>query len=288
MQSTIPEVKQLKAITGYDPYKATKITNKNLSKEEKKQHYNMMINRLALSMNDFPGNKVLNITLMNACIANPENWNCSSSNIDKALSLDGSNGALLSKIASVNAQKGDRDAALNFLEKSANAPLFNDYRQEIITLFINALKPSGLSLTDISISAIGFEAALWYGDISIETNLCLSDPLPEEIIQTCLAYGKRLELDGSNLVFNSVGLWIQKSAYKQLADATSIQNIDGKIKQLREMYRSMRVPQQLFHDENFVNDWLTTITNYNESDFIKRMNKEAEQLMADPDYTPCP
>ncbi len=265
-------------ITEYDPDKAARITNQKLGKEEQKQRYNNRINRLAASMANFPDSKLLNITLMNACIMNPENLNCSSNHIDKVLLLDGSNGALLSKIAALNAEKGDRDTAIDFLEKSANAPLFNDYRQERISLFINALKPSGLPLSDILVSAIGFEAAIWIGDLSVANNLCLSTPLQEDLVHTCIAYGKRLELDGSIMVLNSVGLQIQKLAYKQLADATSLEEIDYKRKLYEQILQDLINTEQLIHDENFISDWLTTIINYNEIESIRLMKKEAERL----------
>ncbi len=287
LHSRTPEVKQLLTITEYNPDKETRMSLGKLSKEERKQHDNKRINKLALSMADFPGNKLLNITLMNACIANPENENCSSANIDKALALDGNNGVLLSKIAALFYKKGDKDKAIYFLQNSANVPLFNDYRKERIRLFINALKPIGWTMNDVTVAAIGMEAAIGIGDLSITYDLCLSGHL-EDIIQTCIAYGKRLELDASIIVLNSIGLKIQKVAFKHIANSTSEEETDRKIEKLRQSLEDIIFTEQLFHDDNFVNDWITTITNYNEIESFRRMKKEAERLMADPDYTPCP
>ncbi len=285
LHSRTPEVKQFLTITEYNPDIETRMSLGKLSKEEQKQRDNKRINKLALSMADFPNNKLLNFTLMNACVVNPENLNCSSTNIDKALALDGNNGALLSEIAAFYYKKGDQDTAINFLEKSAHAPLFNDYRKDSLTLIVNALKPMGWPLMDITFVAVGLGPAM---NFSIGPSLCLSDPFPEDIIQTCIAYGKRLESDGSTFIHNSIGLSIQKKIYKHFADITSVEEVDRKKKIYDQTIKDMIFIDQFFHDENFANDWLTTIKNYNEADAFKRMHKEAERLMADPDYTPCP
>ncbi|MCP4412194.1 MAG: hypothetical protein GY808_06460 [Gammaproteobacteria bacterium] len=285
LHSKTPEVKQLLTITEYNPDKETRMSLGKLSKEDRKQRDNKRINKLALSMADFPNNKLLNFTLMNACVVNPENLNCSSTNIDKALALDGNNGALLSEIAAFYYKKGDQDTAISFLENSAHAPFFNDYRKEQLTLFVNALKPMGLPLMDITSVAVGLDPPM---NLSIGPSLCLSDPFPEDIIQTCIAYGKRLESDGNTLIHNSIGLQIQKKIYKHFADITSLEEVDRKKKIYDQTIKDMIFIDQFFHDENFANDWLTTIINYNEAEAFKRMNIEAERLMADPDYTPCP
>jgi len=279
---------QLLALTDYNPDKQRRISVGKLSKEEIKQRDDNRINKLSLLIPDFPDNKLLNLTLMNACIANPDNLNCSSSHIDNALRLDGNNGALLGKIAALFNKKGDKDTAISYLENSANAPFFNDYRKDRILLFINALKPTGWSLQDIVIHAMGFEATMWIGDLSIVNDICLSDSLTENIIQTCLAYGKRLESDGNTLLLNYVGLNIQKKIYKNIADKSLLEDLDKKKIALNQLVKEIAYTEQFFHDESFVNDWLSMITNYDELDSFKHMKEEADRLMAEPDYTPCP
>jgi len=288
LQSTTPEVKLLLAITGFDPDKQTGISGETLSNEDRKQRDDNRINKLALSMADFPDNKLLSLTLMNACIANPDNLNCSSSYIDNALRFDGDNGALLNKIAAYYNKKGDKEAAISFLESSANAPFFNNYRKERILLFINALKPTGWSLEDIVVAALGFESAIWIGDLSIVTGICLSESLTDNVIQTCLAYGKRLESDGDTLLYNYIGLNIQKKIYKHFADNFSLEEVARKKKALDQFAKDIAFTEQFFPDENFVNDWITSITNFNEKDTFRHMKEEADRLIADPDYTPCP
>ncbi len=285
LHSKTPDVKQLLTIIEYDPDKEARIRNKALSKEERKHRDNTRINKLALSMADFTDNKLLNFIVIQACVVNPENLNCSSSYIDKALALDGNNGALLSEIAAFYYKKGDQDTAIDFLGNSANASFFNDYRKERLLLFVIALKPMGWSLYDIISIAVGLVPPM---NLSIGPSLCLSDPFPEDIIQTCIAYGKRLETDGNTLIHNVIGLQIQKKIYKHFADITSLEEVDRKKKIYDQTIKDMIFIDQFFHDENFANDWLTTILNYNEAEAFKRMNIEAERLMADPDYTPCP
>jgi len=282
------EVVILLAITEYDPRIQDRTPGKQPSEEEIKQHNNTSINKLASLMTDFPDSKLLNISLMNACIANPENSNCSSANIDDAVKLDGNNGALLSKIAALYDKKSDSAAAYNFLESAANAPLFNDYRNERILQFINALRPSGLTLHDIVFAAIGLDASISTGELSNISAMCRSDFLTKKNIQTCLAYGKRLESDGNNLLLNYVGLNIQKMIFKAIDNKSSLAGVDKKRKALDQIRNEITFSEQFFYDENFINDWLTTISNYNEKDSLRYMKEEADRLMADPDYHPCP
>ena len=281
-----PEAIQMLAITGFQQTTVDTETEKPTYEQLMKTR----LARLEAVMNDNPDNKLVSYHLVDTCAAMPKHPSCSAQMLNRAIALDGSNGALWANIAAINLSSHQAKAALGALELSATAPEFNDYRPERLTLFVNVLALSGLHQGLNLIAAIGFDAAIPVNGTSYLFSFCNQSSVErDDITQVCLKFGERLARDANNYMLSKTGLEIQKKIYLQLKDELALSKITKQIKILnKEMSEAYFDDSLLFNNQGFSDYWLLAMQNYNELDANKLVKKEADRITSDPDYEPCP
>lgn len=281
------EVRKMSAITGFLG-NIEKMRSGNLDTEELSR---IQIDKLRQLTKKYPSDKLINYHFLNACAANIDNVNCSEDNLKRAIKVDNSNGFIWGIIANIYLSKSNIEKAIDALERSASAPLFEDFRSQRISLFTNALRQSGILKIQALMTAIGFDAAIALNGITEIIQFCNQNDgkTREDIAQVCLNYGKRLERDGGTMLSHGIGLSLQKIVHKLLNDDVSLNKVEIKRNNFNKALSEVYTDPDLFtYDESFQDYWLLTMQNYNELETMRILKKEATRLTSDPNYTPCP
>jgi len=283
------EAEQMLAIIGPE----IGVLDSTLSHEARKklinEQTNKRINELNIVHAEYPDNKLINYHLLDSCSSMPANDKCSMNTINRAVELDGENGALWEKIASIYISLGDTEAAIYALEQVALAPTYDNFRVEIISFFYNTIIQSGQFQNEALIMANGYVAALPNYGLQKVHEFC-SEEIKRRpgISYTCLDYGKRLEERGGSFFTTLLGLEYQRLAYKKLGNISLASEIFNNRERLTERFKNaVSEDSSMFYSSEYQNFWLQVRQNYNELDALELLKKEAIRLKADPNFNPC-
>jgi len=157
-------------------------------------------------------------------------------------------------------------------------------------LIANTLDESNIEQDQKLYTIIGYEGAVSPPFSHLLIQLCSNFPIwRDDIAQACINFGLRLEQDASTLILNSIGLGLQQRVYKHLNDEASEQKVAARkelhTKLLKDLFFDGEV---VTFDDNFNDYAIQVIQHYDESESLKLLKIEAERLLSDPNYNPCP
>ena len=242
-------------------------------------------------MEKFPDNKLINYYFLNACAQDNNNPSCTKININRAVDNDRSNGTVLGLLANIYISQGNVQTAIEVLDEASSSPIFEDYRSQTLRLFIDTLNQTEIPKSQKIIATVIFYGALPSMGINEIEQLCdqNDEEFRSDIMQSCINYGKHLEMTGETVIANSIGLRILRKLYKLTDDEINLELTIDKIKANKERFNEPNYFNDIFtHDESFQDYWLLTLINHSEQDAIELLKEEVNRISSDEDYTPCP
>ncbi len=249
------------------------------------------LERLKDFINTHPDNKLANWSLIVECGAKVDN--CDISQENTAIATDPNNGALWLNIAILRAQNRDVEGTINALNHVVDAPLFNEYYGEHISLFEQALLSAGEeNNTQTKVTAIGETSAIYSGSYTPIVNFCRKNSKNRaDIAQLCVNTGMRMVEKGNTYLSNKLGFWFEYLVYQNLGNKAASNEIKQKIYEFEanENNQNRHKAQNLMsHDEILFNFWYNQLKVSGERASFDALIEEAVRLSKFKDYNPCP
>lgn len=175
-----------------------------------------LLNSLKTLNDKYPESKLISYDLLSHCTSLEEP--CDRSIIESGISLDYQNGAIWLLAALYEIKNNKFIAAINALEEAVNAPFYEEYWGEHITVLESALLKAGAG-DDLpaKIASVKYASAVPLPNFGILAKFCSNINLNnEEIMLSCLSAGEKLAQGESTLLTHLIGLAIQRYSLEKL------------------------------------------------------------------------
>ena len=210
----------------------------------------------------------------------------------KAISVDGSNGAVWAELAMRRVGKRRNSEAIAAIRRAIAAPRFDSYFIDHVTVLELALASrNDLSYRQRYFMAMGYSAALAVPSYRI-TKHC--ETVAESVgvwVELCDQLGAKMFADGRTLLDQAIGRALQKIAAGRSGDDEWIERSTADYEAFREQYQKLiadRNSQALLeNDEVVLRQYVENFATYGELEAQYRLKAEAQRLREDPDYDQC-
>lgn len=243
-----------------------------------------------------PQNQLAAVQLLSVCTKSAEHPACTTEIIDRAIALDGDNGAMWSLVSSLRHAQGDDYGAMLALESAVAAPDYNDYFRRGMGLVVDAFRP-----VDDDLIGYVYAWGISYG-ISLTINnyrsilpvleMCNENVADNQRLATaCMSYGRRMEQQGSSLIGSAMGSVIQISTVQGLGDMAEFQRLEEEHQrnQQERFSSEVRLAFELQqHDAQLHRYFFDQIILSGEQAAVGAVSEEARRLSSQWSYDPCP
>jgi len=210
---------------------------------------------------------------------------------ERALAVDGDNGAVWLRIAAYRSADGDVEGSLDALQRATSAPGFDNYWFEHIQLFDRALAAAGeRDEAQRLLHAIGMAAAI-VGDEFMIAGIC--PDMSESRVDwryACLRAAERIERDSGTMMGRLVGIALQETLYELDGDEDARAAAAERESALKQAIDERVTPDALtvfYRDARVQHDYLDVGEADGEFAALEFVRSEAERLAALPGYDPC-
>jgi len=245
---------------------------------------------LERALNISPDSVLVNWNLLQACKLDSVGAICSEIE-ERAIDVDGTNGAIWAEIAIRRADKGDLREVVDALRHANAAPMIDYYSLEHVQMFERAfsidMNRSYAARIQEAISSTFFanDGALFLH------KMCKNRAQELELLrEQCLQLGRRLEYEGDTTMDTHVGLSLQREMLRISGSSRDLAEVEEKIQaQMQE--------EKNFHDENghnvidndqLVNQFIEQWSAHGQIEAARFLSTEIERLKSVPGYDPCP
>ena len=249
----------------------------------------------ALSRNN-PQNQLAAVYALSACTKAADYPACNDEIINRAIALDGDNGAIWSLVSSLRYSQEDSYGAVLALEAAVEASDYDDYFQRGLGIVLNAL-PS----VDDDLNYRLYQRAMNHGVSLIIPGYASLRPIHamcsanvvenRALAAACLSFGRRMEEQASSLIASALGLSLQISTYGGLGNVAEYQRLEERARkgQQDRVNSDFRPAFDLLeHDAQLTKYLFDQLIFAGERAAIDTVVVEAKRLSSRWNYNPCP
>jgi len=245
---------------------------------------------LERALNISPDSVLVNWNLLQACELDSDRAVCSEIE-ERAIDVDGTNGAIWAEIAIRRADKGGLSEVVDALRHANAAPMFDYYSLEHVQMFERAfsvdMNRSYAARIQEAISSTFFanDGALFLHEMCKDRAHEL-----EQLREQCLQLGRRIEYEGDTTMDTHVGLSLQREMLRISGSSRDLAEVEVKLQAYLQEEKS-------FHDEDgynwidndqLVNQYIEQWSAHGQMEAVRFLSTETERLKSVPGYDPCP
>ncbi|QDP00818.1 hypothetical protein [Thalassotalea sp. PS06] len=228
----------------------------------------------------FPGNPLISVDIINACIG-AEDERCSDSLIDDLVSADSNNGAPHVSATIFYASKGEDDKVIEHIKHIEQASTFNERYGERVLTYAQAL--AGAEIGDFRLAAYEGIGAVPFLSYKPVFDWCEKGLEQAAISDACISLGAELTDRGKTLISWHMGLGLQKKIYEALDNeeiVTALEREKQSFYQRRDANANTNtaISLMMLFDERLLRRWFENIDVHGEVESHAMMQEEATYL----------
>ena len=252
-------------------------------------------NLSALSQRN-PQNQLAAVELLSACSKASDHTACNDEVVNRAIALDGDNGAMWSVVASLRYGQADSYGAMLALERAVEASGYNDYFQRGLELVLSVLPETTDDLTILLSGQVINHAIMLminnYSSMRPLVEMCSNNVIENRrLASACIAHGSRMKVQASSLLGSGMGQALQSSTIQGLGDVAESQRQEEEAQRSQqELYNSdTRLALGLMdQDARLIRYYFEQVLLSGETAAIVSLADEAKRLSGQWNYDPCP
>lgn len=209
---------------------------------------------------------------------------------EMALDADPENGHTWLQIGISRLIHNDNEAAVEAFRNAIAKPQFDSYYYEQFALLERGWASStNLSLPDRVIAAMGVVAAMPM-PINVLMNKC-KDETSGVWPELCEQVGRRMTVEGRDLISQGIGMALQEAALENLDDQEGLARVKRENAAVRavliDLERADSMYNMLLNDSRLLQNYLENFGSYGEVEAMRRAQAEYLRLKGSPDYNQC-
>lgn len=237
-----------------------------------------------------PDSVLVNWSLLQACTRNSDRPICKDIE-NRAMGVDGTNGAVWAEIAIRRAGTGDLREVVDALRRANAAPLIDYYYLEQIQIFERAFAVDTDSSYAVRIQEAMLSAFYTNNGAFFLYGMCKDKAQQFELLrEQCLQIGRRLEHESDTAMDTLAAYGIQREMLRVSGSSRDLAEVEEKIKRSQQEERILldRIGNTVFNNDQLTDQFIEQWSAHGQMAAFGFLSTEIERLKSVPGYDPCP